>query len=275
VFQGIGEFFSPGHVKLIFQDYQEPGDPLHWFELAHRRMVDGMIFILYSNDVANFIASSREFLQQRSLPVVVVHSLRESLPCHSVGLDCRKGGALAVTHLIEHGYESIGFVSPGWGNPHLVDLRAGYREALQAHGMTFRDEWSITVKHYHAPGAYQETRALLQQGFRFPRALLISDDSAAYGMLKAFRDAGVNVPGEVALVGFGDSLNEDLYMPEMTSVRQPGREKGEQAAKLLFELVNNGRAVKPRTIILEPTLTVRETCGCKQTTNPSSALRAG
>jgi DNA-binding LacI/PurR family transcriptional regulator len=111
-----------------------------------------------------------------------------------------------------------------------------------------------------------ETARLLRQNGKIPRALFVTEDSLAYGLMREFRDNGTRVPEDVAMVGFGAHANFLHRDNDLTSVKQPAAEKGRAAAEILLELIDaRGDRETPDTIrVLEPELVVQRSCGCTQ-----------
>jgi DNA-binding LacI/PurR family transcriptional regulator len=77
--------------------------------------------------------------------------------------------------------------------------------------------------------------------------------------LKAIKDSGLSIPGDLSIVSFDDFESSELLNPPITAVAQPAAEFGIRAAEILVNLIN-GRKPRPRQLILEPKLIIRESC---------------
>src|SRR5690606_20307639 len=163
---------------------------------------------------------------------------------------------LAVEHLIEQGRTRIATVTGDLDNPDGYDRLVGYREALKRAGMPISEE-RIGKGHFHRRIAHDRTTELLQHK---PDAIFAASDIIAFGVIDALQEAGLRVPEDVAVVGFDDLPGSVYSTPKLTTVHQPILEKGAQAARILFDLVE-GVDHTPKQVILPTSLVIRESCG--------------
>jgi LacI family transcriptional regulator len=98
----------------------------------------------------------------------------------------------------------------------------------------------------------------LMQAEKPPTAVFACNDIMAIGAMTAARQLGYNVPDQLSIVGFDDIAMSSMVIPTLTTVAQPKRELGETGAKLLLQRIVKGSHTKETTIILEPTLVIRE-----------------
>lgn len=165
----------------------------------------------------------------------------------------------AVTHLIDGGHREIAYVS--YSEPHYrsADERlAGYRQALEAAGLAFEPE-RMEYASYSAASGYAAMRRLLGRGARFT-AVFCGNDTVAFGAMTALREAGLRVPGDVAVVGFDDIPMAAYAAPPLTTVVNPAVESGRRAAEMLISLVH-GTEPRERQVVLPSPLVVRDSCG--------------
>ena len=94
---------------------------------------------------------------------------------------------------------------------------------------------------------------------RRPDALFCTNGPTALGVLRAFRDCGLNTPKDIGFVTFDELTVDDLFTPSITTVVQPAYEIGFRAAQILLERIENGNAVGvPFTVRLPATLRIRD-----------------
>jgi LacI family transcriptional regulator len=169
-----------------------------------------------------------------------------------------RGGRLATEHLIELGHERIAFVGdtadPGFGFVASERRLAGYREALEAAGIPLRDELQRFGPHGRRV-AHRLTRELVSLP-QPPTAIFAASDTQALGVLEAARAEGLEVPGDLSLVGF-DDVEVAPYVG-LTTVAQPLYESGRRGLERLLEVVA-GADDGPLTEQLELRLVVRRT----------------
>jgi LacI family transcriptional regulator len=106
--------------------------------------------------------------------------------------------------------------------------------------------------------------ALLKKTHDFT-AIFCFNDIAAIGAIRALKDAGLSVPGDVSVVGFDDIQSAAYATPSLTTVRQPLTEMGKRGAQVLLERIVNREKAFPAEIVMMPELVVRESTGPAQT----------
>ena len=122
--------------------------------------------------------------------------------------------------------------------------------------------WSIkTGYHPMAPEiGFKPMQALLEKSRDFT-AVFCFNDIAAIGAIRALKDAGLAVPGDVSVVGFDDILSAAYSTPSLTTVRQPLLEMGKRGAQVLLERIANREQEFPAEIATMPEFVVRESTG--------------
>ncbi|MCZ7672215.1 MAG: substrate-binding domain-containing protein [Chloroflexi bacterium] len=93
-----------------------------------------------------------------------------------------------------------------------------------------------------------------------PDAVFVASDGMAFSALRALHTARVNVPDDIAVVGFDDLPFATSTHPSLTTVRQPIRRIGAMAAEILLDIIQTGTE-PPRRIILPTELVIRQSCG--------------
>jgi len=207
-------------------------------ELLDRR-VDGLIF---ASTVTREIAPLPELA---SVPSVLVNCFpapgEPRIP--SVRPAERFGGALAIRRLLAAGHRNI-VALPGDGDWAAQERTTAFRKEMRAAGLAVR-RGSIVPGPYTIDSGYDRALALLQAEDR-PTALLCGNDRIALGALLAAQSQGLDVPGDVSLVGYDDQ--EELagsVRPALTTVRLPFYELGLKGADALLALIS-GSPVPPR-----------------------------
>jgi LacI family transcriptional regulator len=221
-------------------------------DLKHR-FVDGLI--LASLHLTEAHAAE---LRHAAVPVVVIGRPTKDTPVDTVRAHSRKGAADAVRHLHAAGRRRIAFVN---GPEHTVSgasRRLGYLDGLRSCGLV-RDDALIEVAadFMIEPGRSAAERLLERTR---PDALLCANDLLAAGALAALHSAGLDVPGDVALVGMDDSALCEVTWPPLTSVDLGSAERARLAAELLLERIESP-ALEPRVVGVEPRLVVRASSG--------------
>jgi DNA-binding LacI/PurR family transcriptional regulator len=187
------------------------------------------------------------------LPVVALDAQRGAVP--RVAVDQYAGAVKATEHLLSLGHATAWHLAgpADWASAQAREQ--GWRDTLSAAGRTVppvvRGDWSVG-------SGYECGRSLA----RSPglTAIFAANDQMALGVLGALREAGLDVPGHVSLVGFDDVPEARYFRPPLTSVRQDFETVGRRSLELLLEQLE-GASRHLRHIVIEPTLVVRESTG--------------
>jgi LacI family transcriptional regulator len=168
----------------------------------------------------------------------------------------RKAGAEMTEHLMSLGHRRIAFIS---GDPdHLAMMRRldGVRDALRERG----GECELIVQQGFSTfdSGVRAAKELLSLDMR-PTAIFAANDDMAAGVIYEAQELGLRVPGDLSIAGFDDTLLASRIWPGLTTVRQPTREMGETAARLLIDCVMGRTAEAPPPIPAE--LVVRRSTG--------------
>ena len=170
--------------------------------------------------------------------------LHRSIPF--VGID-NIGSARAITQqLAGTGRRRIGMIAAALDRDSGADRLTGFREAL---GSRFDPDLVADVPLYDYVYGVKGMRMLLDREPSIDGVFAASDAVAA-GALEALREAGRSVPGDVGIVGFDDSSWAMRTQPPLSTVHQPAREIGHNAAELVLRQVRGDESV-PRSILLD------------------------
>ncbi|MBE2316354.1 LacI family DNA-binding transcriptional regulator [Solirubrobacter sp. CPCC 204708] len=222
-----------GYDLLLF-DVEAPAQRADAMrDLADRNRVAGLLIVSLPIFDAEIDA-----LQRDELPAVLLDVRHPRLP--RVVVDNVRGGELAAEHLLAKGHSRIGFVGDhptnAYGFTSSEDRRRGFGAALeragnrldpalQRFGLADREEAEVL------------TRSLLGRSSP-PTAIFAASDLQAIGVLKGCEAMGARVPEDVAVIGFDDVDLAEIV--GLTTIRQPLRESGEQAADLLIAAIEDG-----------------------------------
>ena len=190
------------------------------------------------------------------MPLVVAGRPSQTAGVSFVDVDNVKGSYSAVTHLVRLGHSRIATITGPLNTSVGVDRLAGYRQALQERGVPI-DEALIVTGDFTEQGGYYAARRLLTAR---PSALFAASDVMARGAIRALAEAGLSVPGDVAVVGFDDLPPATVTSPLLTTVRQPIRRLGAKAVETLLDVITYG-AEPARRIVFDTELIIRESCG--------------
>lgn len=183
---------------------------------------------------------SHEFAEElirRDVPFVVAGSRLDGLAINAIMVDVAQGIREAADHLIASGRRYIGLVNGPNTTMTSLEKLEGLRLTLALHDFTF-DPTSVVTADFHPDSGYFQTKRLLDTHPNLD-AILYADDSIALGGLRALRESGRTVPGDVAVVGFGNYELAQYTDPQLSSVQFDMSLIGRMAARRLCMLLDN------------------------------------
>lgn len=253
-----------GHTMLVACSHGRSEAERELVEVFLEKGVDGLI-VVPADPIQN--RSFYAGLIEQGTQVVFVDREIPGLKGELVSTDHEKGGYLEAQHLVELGRQRLVCVatrSPRHRSTSVQERLRGIDSALREAGLKpaivlGNDAPDFSV---HEEYGYGVMRDYLAQGKRSFDAVCAVHDGLAYGVIRALTEAGLRVPKDVAVVGFDDQDPSAYFQPPLTTVRQPMREIGREAGRLLFRRLNTPETTPARQrIVLEPTLVVRESSG--------------
>lgn len=173
-------------------------------------------------------------LQQMNLPLVLADLWAPGLPC--VNPDNTLGGYLATRHLIEQGRCRIAFLASTLSHYSIRQREKGYRQALYEAQMLMPPEYEAI-----APPLVDTERSLLRAVNELldlaepPDAIFAYNDAAALVVLQVCAERGIDIPGQIALVGFDDIDAATWATPALTTIAVDKQQLGREAVRLLLD----------------------------------------
>ncbi|WP_448003587.1 LacI family DNA-binding transcriptional regulator [Agromyces bauzanensis] len=237
-------------VVLTVSGSRHAPDP-EWIEAVMRRRPVGVVLVF--SDLA---PEYRERLRSRAIPFVIVDPAGDPSPdAPSVGSANWSGGLMATRHLIELGHRRIAAITGPEDMMCSLARLDGLRSAMNSAGLEIRPEW-IRFGDFHMSGGRDRARELLSSPDR-PTAIFAGSDLQALGAIEAARELGLRVPEDVSIVGYDDIPLAQWLTPRLTTVHQPLRRMGEEAARLVIRLSEGSVGTTPR-MDLATSLVVRD-----------------
>jgi DNA-binding LacI/PurR family transcriptional regulator len=226
-------------------------------ELLVERGVTGIVFVsgLHASTTARMDRYTR--LTDRGLPIVLVDGYNETIKAPFISPDDRVAARLAVQHLVDLGHERIGLAVGQRRFVPVIRKIEGYRQAMaQLLGVTDCDD---LIQHslFTVEGGQAATRVLLERGCT---GIVCASDLMALGAIRACREHGLAVPGDVSVVGYDDSPLIPYTDPPLTTVRKPIGAMAAAAVESLLEEISTG-PTRNVELVFQPELVVRGSTG--------------
>jgi len=268
IYRGVTEAARQAgfRVSILSSDRQMDKEAENIRELGKRGEDGAVIFPNWGHANAEQVFE----LKRSGFPFVLVNRFFRDIQTDYVVVNNRAGASAAVEHLVGLGHRRIGCI--GWVECTAVEDRLdGYRLALGRHSIPYDEQLVRGIldedrQRYAgvepASGGYEEMKKLLALPDR-PTAVFAVSDRLAVGAMRAIAEAGLAIPGDMALVGFDDvRYAEDL---DLTTVAQPAFETGRMATEILIgrieDQTRNGTTKAYRQVVLPTQLVVRGSCG--------------
>jgi LacI family transcriptional regulator len=265
---GIG---AAGYDVLLFAterpDWERNGAHSYLGRARHHR-VDGVVLMGVDRDDPEVA----ELVEAADVPLIGV-DLDVSGPRASYVSSDNVGGArLAVRHLHDLGHRRIATIAGPQDSKPGADRLVGFRAELHALGIESHSEYE-QIGDWYTESGEQAMRSLLALP-EPPTAVFAAADLMAVGAMKAARDAGLGVPGDLAVVGFDDIQLASLFNPALTTIHQDKIGLGRAAARALLEQIENPD-LTPAALTLPVELIVRASCGWTREAVGATTLTRG
>jgi LacI family transcriptional regulator len=240
-----------GIASYLCNSDGDAGREAEYLELLLEQRVRGILVTPVAQD-------TRELDAVRSrIPIVLVDRSAGPDWC-SVGVDDVEGGELAVTHLVEQRHRRIAFIGGPMTTVQVADRLLGARRALAAAGhdpdaLAVLETSALTV----VEGRRAGERLLGTPRTRRATAAFCANDLLALGLLQQMTSMGVEVPGDLAIVGYDDIEFAGAAAVPLSSVRQPRHLLGRTAAELLLAESDPGDGHVHEQVLFHPELVVR------------------
>ena len=230
------------------------GSPELEAEYVHmllERRVEGMIFI--SSEVTHLGSSHDHYrrLLQAGARFVFVNGDFDGLDVPSISVDERAAGRLATEHLLALGHTRIGFAAGDAASSPTREKNLGREGALRAAGL--EPDGLVAHSTFDVDGGREAFRLLVAAEGGPPTGIICSNDLMAIGVIREAEACGIDVPGELSVVGFDGTAAADWSEPVLTTVAQPLDEIAETALTALGALIAGAAAALPN-YVFRPTL---------------------
>jgi len=253
VAKGVHRKLAPlGYQVAVCSSDENAETELRQVKLLLARKVDGVIIASAAPRASRSLA---QLLAKYGPLYVLIDRIIPKLKANFVGVKDDAIGALATEHLIGQGCTRIAhirgpMVSTGGGR------LLGYQRALAKHELKVLPEY-VTSRAHRDDTGYAAMQCLLQLRPR-PDGVFCYNDPVASGAIMAILDAGLDVPGDIAVVGAGDVHYSSMLRVPLSTVNQSSLQIGEISAGLLLQCIESKTPLPPQRVFLRPRLVVRE-----------------
>jgi LacI family transcriptional regulator, galactose operon repressor len=257
VIRGSDEAVQMNHFHLLVSSSHSNREELEAALRIMRARIDGLIVMS-----PHINAQALNENLPHTLPVVLLNCYVEDDIFDSVNIDNFGGAIKMVQHLIGHGHKRIAFIKGTEKNFDAVERLQGYQAGIEQGG-AYKDSSLELIGNFSEASGYIAAKNALKIK-PCPTAIFASNDSMAIGALGALLEEGVDVPNEIAVVGFDDIPVAKYLSPPLTTVHFGIGDMGALAVKTLVRAINEKNSHQKQRIKLATNLSIRESCGCKK-----------
>jgi DNA-binding LacI/PurR family transcriptional regulator len=255
VVRGAKDYSASANYTMLIGDSRENWkEERDYLDSFHRRRVDGVVRI-----------PAMDALTEKTRPILgnipVVYADRypgfRDLSVGRVGIDNALAADNATRYLLSLGHRSIAIISGDTSSGTSADRLKGFLQAMR--GAKIRPDRSMIHAGHNDMESGHEHAMQLLKGSERPSAIFCTNNMMALGAFAAIQEFGLSCPEEISLLGFDDFYWSTLLRPKLTVVRQPAREVGMIAARMLIDHVE-GRPTVATPVLLATELIVRDSC---------------
>ena len=247
------ELNASGYNMLISQSLELESNEAKYAQAMLNNRVDGLIVNLAAN--TSSLKHFEEYTRHH-IPLVFVDRVFEDDDFNKVVINNKQAGYEITTHLIKQGCRRIAHLTGNLSRNVYQERKSGYIQALQDHEIPYRPELAMETD-LTEEASIAAAEQVLKMEPR-PDALFVANDLSAVICMKVFKDAGLQIPGDIAIAGFNNEVVSRISDPMITTINYPGEEMGRTAARQLISLAE-GKSPQEltNTIILKSKLIVR------------------
>jgi LacI family repressor for deo operon, udp, cdd, tsx, nupC, and nupG len=251
ILQGIETVCAESSLKVLIADTRKPTmSRSNLSDYFSKNNCDGIVILDGHFSISRIRASN-----PKSPPIVTAGEWSDDPAVPIAVVDNLLGAELAVSHLLGLGHERIGHVTGLLTHKAGRDRLQGFQATLSGAGIDPEGAW--VVEGDYTLDAGKNAADVWMTLSERPTAVFCASDRMAFGFISRLSEAGVRVPQDVSVVGFDDIDIAGHFVPPLTTVHQPRRAVGEQAARLLLNLLQ-GAQPDEGSVQLEPWLVVRK-----------------
>ncbi|MGW5714639.1 LacI family DNA-binding transcriptional regulator [Amycolatopsis sp. NPDC003865] len=243
-----------GYRVVVMSTGDTAGSTTELVRSLNSGFVDGMIVSPLRTDDRLI-----EEIQQAPVPVVVIGRALDDRGISSVSTDSAGGIGAAVRHLHALGRRRVGFLNGPLDTTPGAARQRGFDAATET--IAFERTDQEVAADFTVTAGLDAARKLLAREPRAPLdALVAANDLLAIGAIRAVRETGLSVPGDVAITGMDDTELGRVFQPSLTSVSLGSTERGRAAARIMLRLADDPDHAAQQ-VAVGPELMVRESTG--------------
>jgi len=244
------EAYAQDYSVFLGNTNEDPNRELAVLQSMEDKLVDGLVLCSSRLDDESLFR-----ILDRFPTSVLIFRKRNGADVGAITIDDVFGSQSAIEHLLKSGHKNIGLLSGPQVSLSTYGRLKGYKAALQKAGIEIKDRW---IQHCHpvVEDGQAVAHNLLENNPEIT-ALFCHNDLIAVGALQACNNLGLDVPDDIAIIGYDDIRLSALVTPKLTTLRIPRYEIGELAMQMLLQQISDD-TYQPNEVYLKPELIVRQ-----------------
>ncbi|HEY5585979.1 MAG TPA: LacI family DNA-binding transcriptional regulator [Ruminiclostridium sp.] len=240
-----------GYVCILYTTDDNPDTLNHYLTGIHMQNVDGFVLCFIDNNKV-----IEEFIDElhSNTPMVFLSWDINNTKHSSVVIDVFEGIYISTRHLIEQGHKNIAYIGGPENDIISKEKFNGYTKAMESVGYEINQQL-IFHNSYTLQSGYQAARKLTMLPV-IPDALVAENDILAIGSIKYFLQRKINIPDDIAVIGFDNIPLSAMYEPALSTIALPITQMGSEAMKVLMSSIEKP-SLKSKQIILKTNLIIR------------------
>ena len=256
---GIASVAEASGYSLLMKELPgyDANDTRPIFQALLSRHVDGIIWAVPE------VGENRNWVKQQSLDLgipIVYLTMEPQENISIVSIDNYLGGRMAMSHLLEQGFQNIGHISGPLDWWEARQRMAAWKDALADAGLECRDEFWAEGNWSSSSGS-QAIEKLFEQ-YPGMDALFVANDQMALSVLTAAYQRGMRIPEDLGVVGFDNIAESAYFWPALTTIQQDQYTVAKVAVEEMIKIIESDwqglDPIGPKSMMLPPTLVVRK-----------------
>ncbi len=240
IMHGIAEYAESTNYEIVLYSIgfeRNHSDVLD--RILSMRMVAGLLAIFPGE-----LSHNLTHRYQQGYPLVTIDDQTEPALLPWIGVDNVASAYEATRHLLDLGHRRIAHIMGPQNYYCAAERYQGYCQALQDAGISLDPTLLLQGTFEPASGRQSATMLFSRDRRDWPTALFVANDQMAYGVLEVAEQQGIQVPEDIAVVGFDDNTLSAHIRPSLTTIRQPFSEMGRKGFELLISRINQHQSLE-------------------------------
>ncbi len=234
IMRGAAEYIEDTDYEIVLYSISNERNHADVLDrILAMRMIAGLLAI-HPGELSQHLVT--RFHQ--GLPLVMINDQEEPTSIPWIGVDNRTSAYKAVTYLLECGHTHIAHIQGPQNYYCAIERAQGYHQALQDAGITPDPTLLLQGGFTIDSGRYCAEQLFSREKDTWPSAIFVGNDQMAYGLLEIAEQQGIQIPEDIAVVGFDDNVLSSHMKPPLTTMRQPFFEMGNKAIETLLTIVD-------------------------------------